>query len=228
MKRAEPLRILHQDGALVAVEKPGGLLVHRTRESSDRVFLLQELREQLGRYLYPVHRLDRAASGVIVFAFSSQGARCLQESLARDDTRKEYLVLVRGETPGQWTVERPLSGERGGKQAASSTFRRLSTFSRCSLILARIHTGRRHQLRRHLSSCAHQIVGDTTYGKGRINRFFREEYGLPRLFLHAWLLSFRHPVTGEELVLRAPLASDLRAFLERLPDFDASTLPQGA
>ena len=94
-----PISILHLDDQVVVVSKPGGMIVHRTRESSDRVFLLQTLRNRLGRFLYPVHRLDRAASGALARAFSPEGAKRLQASLKAEDAVKEYLVLVRGETP---------------------------------------------------------------------------------------------------------------------------------
>ena len=117
--------------------------------------------------------------------------------------------------------DRPLTGEHGNKQPASSEFERIAEFSRCSLLRVRITTGRRHQIRRHLDGLAHQIIGDTTYGKGRINQWFRENYGLPRMFLHAARLAVAHPATGEPLDLRAPLPDDLRAFLTRLPDVDA-------
>lgn len=203
---------------MVAVSKPGGLIVHRTRESSDRIFLLQELGAQLGRFLYPIHRLDRASSGVIVFAFSSESAALLQASLSSPEARKEYLVLVRGSTPDRWESDGALSNENGVPQEARTAFEKMAEMSRCSLLRARIFTGRRHQIRRHLARAAHQIIGDTSYGKGRINTFFREAYGLPRLFLHAERLEIAHPVTGERLAIRAPLASDLREFLLRLPD----------
>ena len=218
--RTEPIEILHLDDSLVAVSKPGGLLVHRTRISRDRVFLLQTLARQLDRTLYPVHRLDRAASGILVFGFSSEDARLLHGALKADPARKEYLTLVRGATPDAWESNRPLTGRSGARQEARTSFTTLARFFRLSLLRARIYTGRRHQIRRHLHHAAHQILGDTTYGKGRINQFFREEYGLPRLFLHATTLSFTHPRTGEVLTLQCPLAEDLRAFLLRLPDCD--------
>ena len=213
-----PFHVLHRDEALVAVSKPGGLIVHRTPESTDRVFLLQELGAQLGRFLYPVHRLDRAASGVIVFALSSEAAAMLQAALQSPDARKEYLVLARGSAPGRFEVDRPLKNENGTPQEARTSFEKLAEMSRASLLRARIYTGRRHQIRRHLSRSAHQVIGDTTYGKGRINAFLREHYGLPRLFLHAERLEITHPLSGERLVIRAPLAEDLRGFLLRLPD----------
>jgi tRNA pseudouridine65 synthase len=214
------LAILYQDDALVAVSKPGGLLVHRTPEASDRVFLLQELGAQLGRRVHPVHRLDRATSGVILFAFSSEDTRRLQAALGAEDASKEYLVLVRGLTERAFVVDRPLQNENKVKQEARTSFERVAEFSRCSLLRARLHTGRRHQIRRHLSHSAHQVIGDTSHGKGRINQFFRDHYGLPRLFLHAWLVELLHPRTRERLRIEAPLADDLRLFLERLPDWD--------
>ena len=197
-------------------------MVHRSSESQDRVFLLQVLSAQVGRFVYPVHRLDRAASGVIVFAFSSEDARLLQGTLNADDAKKEYLVLVRGSTPERWEVDRPLKNEAGVQQAARSSFERIAEFFRLSLLRATIFTGRRHQIRRHLARSAHQVIGDSSYGKGKINRFFRETYGLPRLFLHATLLELRHPRTEKRMALRAPLPEDLRDFLKRLPDYPAA------
>lgn len=213
-----PFEILWQDDDIVVVSKPGGLLVHRSYESRDRVFLLQELARQVDRHLYPVHRLDRAASGAIAFAFSSDTARKLHESLRADDARKEYLALVRGSAPESGVIERPLTDDKGTKRPCRSEFEKLAEFSRCSLLRVWISTGRRHQIRRHLGHIRHQVIGDTTYGKGNINRYFRATYGLPRLFLHAWRLEIRHPETDEPLRVKAPLASDLRGFLERLPD----------
>ena len=215
----DSLAILYQDESVVIVNKPGGLLVHRSSESSDRVFLLQELARQLDRHVYPVHRLDRAASGAIAFALSSDAARKLHANLSAGDARKEYLALVRGSAPAGGVIDRALT-----QQVCSSEFERLAELSRCSLLAVRISTGRRHQIRRHLAHIRHHVLGDTTYGKGRINRYFREKYGLPRLFLHAWRLEVRHPETGERLRISAPLPADLRGFLERLPDVDDELL----
>ena len=215
----DSLAILYQDESMVIVNKPGGLLVHRSRESSDRAFLLQKLARQLDRHVYPVHRLDRAASGAIVFALSSDTARKLHANLSAGDSLKEYLALVRGSAPVRGVVDRALT-----QQACRSEFERLAEFSRCSLLAVRISTGRRHQIRRHLAHIHHHVLGDTTYGKGKINRYFRENYGLPRLFLHAWRLEVRHPETRARLRILAPLPDDLRGFLERLPDVDDELL----
>lgn len=227
----EPLEILYRDEHLIAVNKPGGLLVHRSRESSDQVFLLQLLGQQLGCRVNPVHRLDRAVSGVIIFAYTSEGTRALQERLTAPDCEKEYLALVRGEAPERGFSDRPLTALNGSKQEAHTEFERLLLFPPLdfvrglSLLKVRIRTGRRHQIRRHLSSMHHHLLGDTSYGKGRINQEFRDRYGLPRLFLHAHRLRFRHP-EGGHLEIRCPLAPDLAAFLEQLPGVTTGLLDQ--
>jgi len=210
--------ILYQDDEIVVTSKPSGLLVHRSRESRDTVFLLQELGAQLDSFLYPVHRLDRAASGAIVFALSSEMARELQERINAEDAFKEYLILVRGSAEQSGETSRPLTSDKGVKRDAKSAFEKVAEFSRCSLLRVRIFTGRRHQIRRHFAHLHHHLLGDTTYGKGRINQFFRDNYQLPRLFLHAWRLEFRHPRTDERVEIKAPLADDLVEFLGRLPD----------
>lgn len=195
-------------------------MVHRSALSRDKVVLLQTLSRQLGRYLYPIHRLDRATSGAIVFGFTSDAARAVQDAMQTGEVTKRYLALCRGETPERFESKRPLSDDKKVKRDAHTSFERLAFFFRVSVVRATLHTGRRHQIRRHLAHLAHQIIGDTTYGKGRINRFFREEHGLPRLCLHAEELAFPHPATGEPLRVVCPLAADLRQFIEGLPDAD--------
>lgn len=222
----EPIEVLYRDEALVVANKPSGLMVHRSKLSSDRVFLLQRLHHQLGQFLYPVHRIDRPTSGAIVFGFSSEDAGKVHWALKEPDALKEYIVLCRGETPESFVSERPLTNAKKEPQEARTEFERIATFSRCSLLLARIQTGRRHQVRRHLSRMAHQVIGCTKYGKGRINNFFRENYGLPRLFLHAHRIRFRHPRSEEPCEVLAPLAPDLRAFLRRLPDVPLAELEE--
>lgn len=189
--------------------------------SRDRVFLLQQVRDQVNEILYPVHRLDRPTSGALVFGLSGDDARRIHDNLKEPTSLKEYLVLVRGETPERWVSERPVKGKD-----ARTEFERVATFSRCSLLEARLQSGRRHQVRKQLAHAAHQVLGDTSYGKGKINRFFRETYQLPRLFLHAHRLHFSHPRSGEPVEILAPLAPDLRAFLRRLPDVPYAALAE--
>ena len=209
------LAVLHHDETLIAVDKPGGMLVHRSREAPDRVVVLQTLRDQIGAHLYPVHRLDRAASGVLVFALSPGAATGLHAAMKAPAAEKVYLTFVRGEIEEDGVTDRPLSDDRKISREAVTRWTRVDTIRGFSLVRVRIETGRNHQIRRHLAHLAHQIVGDTTHGKGGINRWLREEYGLPRLFLHAERLAFEHPASGARLAIEAPLAGDLAAFLDR-------------
>lgn len=216
MPPAGLLRVLYQDEHLVAVSKPSGLLVHRSRESADRVFLLQELSRQVDRILYPVHRLDRAASGVIVFGSTSADARWLQAALADEAAVKEYLVLVRGTPAAEGSSERPLTDDQGVRREARTTFTCVEELGRFTLLRVRIHTGRRHQIRRHLAHLAHQVVGDTTYGKGRINQELRDRHALRRLFLHATRLVLQHGPKGSRLEIVDPLPQELERVLAGL------------
>ncbi len=216
--------VLARTAGWIAVDKPPGLAVHRSRMTgADREFLLQRVRDQIGQHLYPVHRLDRPTSGVLLFGLSSEAARTLQAALAEPEAIKEYLVLVRGSTETKFHSNRPLTERRpnGEKipREALTHFEKIGEFEGCSLLKARLVTGRRHQIRRHLQHISHQVIGDTEYGKGRLNRRLREQYGLPRLFLHAIRLSFREPDAEAPVTIEAPLAEDLRSFLNRLPDF---------
>jgi len=210
--------ILYQDERTVVVHKPPRILVHRGPRGGGPWYVLQLLRDQLGRHVFPVHRLDRAASGVLVFGLSGEAAGQLHRALAKPEAEKEYLVLCRGTTEEIFESRRELSNAKKVKQAAYSEFRRLSAFDRMSLLEVRIHTGRRHQIRRHLHHLAHQVIGDTKYGKGRINQALRDDYGLPRMFLHARRVVL--PLDEGPLEVCAPLADDLRQFLLRLPECD--------
>jgi len=216
------LTILHRDDEMVIVSKPSGLLVHRSPEARDRSFLLQRVAAQVGERLYPVHRIDRAASGIVLFGTSSASAGRLHRLLAARETRKEYLVLVRGQVTESFGYLRPLTDERGRKRPARTTFEPIARFDGCSLLLVRLHTGRRHQIRRHLNHLGHHAIGDTTHGKGQVNRVFRE-HGLHRLFLHHTRLSMRHERLGGEFVIEDPLPGELQWVIDRLPPVRGSS-----
>lgn len=213
-----PLRVLWHDTSIVAVAKPSGMLVHRDEHHPDAPVLLQTLRDQLGQWLYPVQRLDRATSGIVLFGLTSEAAARLQQELQAATAAKLYLALVRGGVPEEWIHERALTDSHGTPRLARTSFRRLAQFDRCALVEARLHTGRWHQIRRHLAHETHHVLGDTTHGKGRDNRFFRAERGLTRLFLHAHRVACTHPTTGELLTLHDPLPAELLAVLARIPD----------
>ena len=210
-----PVRYIDED--LVVVSKPGALLTHRTALARDREVLLTRVRDQLDQHLYPVHRLDRATSGLVCFAFRSEVARDLQEVWGTDQVEKHYRCLVRGTPPDTFSSERPLTNRDNGiVQEAHTEFRTLARDREFAWVGAQLFTGRRHQIRRHLAHLGHQVAGDTSYGKGGINRWLREEFGLPRLVLHAVKLRLPHPPdSAQPLVITEPPATDLLEFLEK-------------
>jgi tRNA pseudouridine65 synthase len=215
------LPVLFRDDRLLAVDKPSGLLVHRGW-GGDRVTALDLARRIAGRRVYPVHRLDRGTSGVLVFALDPEAARRLGAAFAEGGVEKVYLALVRGRAPEDALIDHPISRTAGGLRVPAVTaVRRLGLAEPepgrvYSLVEARPETGRLHQVRRHLKHIAHPVIGDVEYGKGEHNRFFRERYGLHRLALHALSLALPHPETGERLRLAAPVPADLAGPLAAL------------
>jgi len=222
------LRLLHLDGVCAVIDKPSGLVVHRSEQSADRRTCMSLLRDQLGRHVYPVHRLDRGASGALVFGLDPGSARNLVDAFAARRVAKRYLAVVRGWAPDAGEIDRPLARDSGGRvDAALTSFRCLARAelpcavgrypsARYSLLEAEPHTGRTHQLRRHLAGLSHPIVGDVTHGDSRHNRFFRERFASRRLLLHAFGLCLPHPATGAALRAFAPPAVELRELLVAL------------
>lgn len=201
--------VLYRDESLVAVDKPAGLAVHRGA-ARDRVFALQAVRDQVGYHVHPVHRLDRATSGVLLFAFDPDTARRMQERFEAGEVEKRYLALVRGIPPEAGVIDHPVPRDEDGPRVPAVTeFRRLAVFERYALVEARPLTGRRHQIRRHFKHLNHPLIGDVRYGKGEHNRLFRERFGLLRLALHALELALPHPGTGGPLRITASVPEDL-------------------
>jgi tRNA pseudouridine65 synthase len=178
--------------------------------------------------VYPVHRLDRGTSGVLVFALSSALASRFSELFASGAVEKTYLALVRGVPPEQGTIDHPLlPGEDRDEPRveARTAYLRREVLGRYSLVEARPETGRLHQIRRHLKHISCPIIGDVNYGKGEHNRFFREHFDLHRMFLHALRIRFPHPVTGVSVEVDAPMPPELAATLERLRSSVAELQP---
>jgi len=210
------LSILYRDDHLVAIHKPPGLLVHRGW-ARDAVPAVQRLRDQLGRYVYPVHRLDRATSGVLLFALSSEVARDLQALFENGRIGKRYLALCRGHDPTLHRVDYALAKQKGSeKRPAVTDFRLLGQFERYGFYEARPLTGRTHQIRRHLKHVSHPIVGDIRYGKGEHNRIFRERFQFHRLALHCHRMEFEHPRGAGIMKIEAPLTDDFATLLAQL------------
>lgn len=236
----EALEILYQDEYLVAINKPPGLLVHRSLlDKHETRFALQEVRNQIGQPVFPIHRLDKPTSGVLLFALSGETTAGVQ-ALWDEQVEKRYWLICRGFTPLAGTIDHALVPKddfkkRGGEkrpakpaQEAITHYRRLATLmldvcvdrypqSRYSLVEATLETGRKHQIRRHFKHLAHPIIGCPKYGKSVHNRFFAESLGVNRLLLHSHSLTLNHPKTGQRLTIEAPLEPHFTQLLTSQP-----------
>ncbi|MEH6628682.1 MAG: pseudouridine synthase [Motiliproteus sp.] len=236
------LHILYQDDDFIVIDKPSGLLVHRSEiDRRETRFALQLLRDQIGQRVYPVHRLDKPTSGVLVFALHSEASSLLQQSFMERRVDKEYFAIVRGYAPEQDVIDYALSDKREKEekrrktdirppQEAVSRFQRLATVelpiavgkfpqSRYSLVRVNPETGRKHQIRRHFHTIAHPIIGDTRYGEGRHNRLFRDNFDSHRLLLWSAAIRFIHPYSGELTKIETTVPSEV------LPLFEAFNWP---
>jgi tRNA pseudouridine65 synthase len=212
----DAIEILYRDDDLVIVNKPSGLLVHRGWDNDD-VVMMTLVRDALGLYVYPIHRLDRGASGALVFGLSAEAARSLCAAFERGQVEKRYLALVRGIPPEHGVIDHPIPRKPGGERVPAVTeVRRLAVYGRYSLVEAVPRTGRLHQIRRHLKHIACPLIGDVKYGKGEHNRLFRERYGLTRLALHASSLTVPHPSDGRPIRGDAPMPADFADPIARL------------
>jgi len=233
------LPVLYQDEQLIAVNKPSGLLVHRSAiDRHETEIAMKIVRNQVGQWVYPLHRLDKATSGALVFALDQETARRMTRSFTEAKVSKRYLAIVRGFTGEGDRIDHPLkdrrdtmtgqeeNGDKIGKRSVTE-YRRLATVelpqpvgryatARYSLVAAAPLTGRTHQIRRHLKHIFHPVVGDTTYGDGKQNEFFRRKFNCRRLLLHAHTIEFIHPWTGRRLFIQAPLDHTFGALLEAL------------
>lgn len=230
-----PLKLIHRDDHLLAVHKPAGLLVHRSPiDRHETEFALQYARElNDGKHVYPVHRLDRPTSGLLLFARDPDSASALGQALMGGDMAKTYVAMVRGWTPESGVIDEPLRDKAIDRRdtreqvmrEARTHYRRLAiteipvaiegyASSRYSLVELKPETGRQHQLRRHMQHISHPLIGDTNYGRTRHNQYFAQRFGASRLMLAATTLSFRHPATGQALTLTAPLEPSFQQVLE--------------
>ncbi|HBO38365.1 MAG TPA: tRNA pseudouridine(65) synthase TruC [Pasteurellaceae bacterium] len=222
------LEILYQDDYLIAVNKPAGMLVHRSwLDRHETQFVMQTLRDQIGQHVFPIHRLDRPTSGVLLFALSGEIAALLCRQFEDKQVEKSYLAVVRGYLSGNDCIDYPLkiqldkiadkfAQEDKAPQSAVTFYQGLQTVempyavgryqtARYSLVRLVPQTGRKHQLRRHMKHIFHPILGDTQYGDLHQNRAFTAYTGCTRLMLHAENLTFNHPIEKNRLDIRAGL-----------------------
>lgn len=232
------LNVLYQDEYLVAIDKPSGLLVHRSPiDKHETRFAIQETRNQIGQRVYPVHRLDKPTSGILLFALDSETARLVSEQFSQHTIEKTYHAVVRGYTPEQGHIDYALKEQLDDladkhkqadrePQSAVTDYARINTTelpfavdrypsARYSLVELKPKTGRKHQLRRHMKHISHPIIGDTTHGNGAHNRFFREQFDCHRLLLHAQKLELKHPYTHEQLTIQAEYSDHFAHILKQ-------------
>lgn len=214
------LEIVYQDDHLIAVNKPHGLLVHRSPIAGDaKEFALQLLRDQVGKHVSPVHRLDRKTGGLLLFAFEKEVEVAMHKQFMNGEVQKKYLAVLRGYAPDKEDIDYPLAKENGTLQEAFTSFITLERAeleiafgkhptSRYSLVEATPATGRMHQLRRHFAHIFYPIIGDRKHGCNKQNKFFKEQWEMTTMLLHAAGLDFKHPVTGADIQLKAPVQNE--------------------
>lgn len=209
------LEVIYQDEYLVAVNKPHGLLVHRSpiaAEASE--FAIQLLRNQLGMKVYPVHRLDRKTSGVLLFALNEEMNRIMQEAFMNKQVSKKYVALVRGFTPASGVIDYALTNEKGKVQEAVTHYTTLKTYelpipfgkqesSRYSFVEVNPETGRMHQIRKHFAHIFHPIIGDRPHGCNKQNKLYLEKWNMNTMLLHASEISFEHPKIAQRITINA-------------------------
>lgn len=217
----DDLEIVFRDEHFIAINKPSGLFVHKNVIEPKAPHALAYVKELNKGLVWPVHRLDRPTSGVLVFACSKEATALLSREFREKRVRKTYHAVVRGFSDEQGTIDHPLKTERGKEEKQAVTmYRRLKTVelpypvgpyatARYSMVEVTPVTGRRHQIRRHFDHLFHPLIGDRVYGDGRHNRFIREMFGVGRLLLSATRLEFTHPFTGRDVHLRAKVQEDM-------------------
>jgi tRNA pseudouridine65 synthase len=232
--------ILYEDEYLIAVNKPAGIFVHRSKlDPKATVFMVQEIRNVVGHKVYPVHRLDRKTSGALIFAKNKEVQRSMNNLFKHTDISKKYLAIVRGYAPDFAIIDYPLKYDNGKVKEAKTTIMTIQKVeipissgkfltSRYSLLYAYPYTGRMHQIRRHLAHIFHPIIGDRPHGCNKQNRFFLHHFNLTEMMLHAYNINFKHPVTHNYVYIRAPFRGEfLRILTElgfQLPEFDLNIL----
>lgn len=231
------LEIVYQDEYFVAVNKPAGMLVHRSwLDKHETQFVMQTLRDQIGQHVFPLHRLDRPTSGVLIFALSSEVASQVMPMFANHEMQKTYHAIVRGWIEEGGTLDYALkveldkiadkfaSEEKQAQEAVTDyqplakveipiSTGRFPTTRYCLMELSP-QTGRKHQLRRHMAHLRHPIVGDTTHGDGKHNKLFREHFDSYRLLLHASSLNFVHPFTQQNITIKADVDETWQSLCE--------------
>ena len=216
MSDSTNIGVLFRDEAYVVVDKPSGIVVH-PGWAQDEGGVVKLLGQQLGQKVYPLHRLDRGASGVLAFALDSASAQVGAQAFADGRVDKTYLAIVRGHPPAHVVVDHPIPNEEGSttRVPAVTEVHLIGVWERYGVVLAKPRTGRLHQIRRHMKHLSCPLIGDANYGKSEHNRFFQQRFGLHRLALHALALSLPR-ADGAYLQAKAPPTGSLGACFEAM------------
>lgn len=213
---APDIKLIFEDEHLLAFSKPSGMLVHSTKLDKYETHNAADiLRDKLGFRIFPLHRLDKGTSGLLLFAKRLEGAKTLHEIFEKESTKKEYLCICRGWTPENETIDYAIRNPDKPKaepKKAITSYKRLNisevdwpvsryASTRLSLIAAYPKTGRTHQIRMHFAHIRHYIAGDGRHGERHINRLFEEKFGMRRLLLHSHRIEFVHPYTNQTIRL---------------------------
>ena len=246
--QSSELTILYRDEYFVAVDKPSGMIVHRSsKDVGTELVLLQTLREQIGSVVYPVHRLDQPTSGAILFGLSPSSAAAMVEQFTQRQVAKYYQAFVRGWMHRNGSLRMPLAIENRDHSRSRdkieirlqktetdySTIRwyevpeclETGESSRFSLVEANPKTGRWHQIRRHLKHIAHPIIGDYRHGDDRYNDWIKKHYACDRLLLASCYIEFRHPFSNQLTTIRAGRGESFDVLLSKLTKFEVPIQP---
>ena len=219
-----PLKIVHEDAALIVIDKPAGLVVHPGAGQPDRTLLNALLAHAPALAGVPragiVHRLDKDTSGLLVVAKTVEAQTDLVKQLAERSMQRRYIALVQGDPPASGRIDAPVGRDARARtrmavthrgKPARTSYRVLERFGRAALVECRLETGRTHQIRVHFQHIRHPLVGDTVYRRGT-----RHGISFPRQALHAAELSLRHPASGEPMTWRSPLPRDFKRLVDEL------------
>ena len=220
------LEILFQDDDLIAINKPHGLLVHRTKIANDATeFALQMVRDLIGQRVFPVHRLDRKTSGILLFAKSNKTLKTISKLFAERQVNKSYLAIIRGFAEAKGMVDYPLT-EGNTTQEAITAYKVLKQFeldlpygkfdtTRYSLVEIKPETGRFHQIRKHFAHLRHPIIGDRPHGCNKQNKLWKDKFNMTTMLLHASSLEFNYP-DNTPVQIEAEISSEFERVLEIL------------
>jgi len=220
------LEIIYRDENLIAINKPHGLLVHRSEYSgvADE-YAVQKLRDQLDQRVHPCHRIDRKTGGVLLFSFNSEYNSLMQQQFAANKVKKRYIAIVRGYTEDSGIIDYPLTNDSGKTQEAVTEYKTLQRAeldipfgkfdtSRYSLVEVIPQTGRMHQIRKHFAHILHPIIGDRPHGCNKQNKMFKEKFNMTTMMLHATEIVFKHPDTNSEIRITADLQSEFQRMIQ--------------